>query len=436
MSVASNCEFSGGSSSSNDQPAITRTQVTAACIGYALEFYDFTLYTFFAVYIGRTFFPAHDPVISTLLSVATFGIGFIMRPVGSVVIGRIGDNAGRKPALVLTIVLMTVGTICVAATPSYMSIGIAAPLTVIAGRLVQGFALGGEMGPATTMMIELAPPDHRSFYASWLFASQGVATLVAGAISLVLSVTLIPDEMAGWGWRIPFILGLLIIPAGLYIRRQLPETLEHRDRADSNIKQLFRDHWRFLAMSSAAAQCLAVSTYTAYFMTTYALTTLKLPPTTSVSATAVNGVIIIIATLWGGRLADKHGRKPVVVWPRIILLVVAIPLFLLINVKPDAFTLLLVTAVIIGLTMLSTAALFTLIPESLPSAMRSTGLSISIAVTTTVFGGTTQFILIWLLHVTSDPLVPAYYLVITSVIGLIGMLFLPDTLRKQATQVA
>ncbi len=410
---------------------MTVGRISAACFGYALEFYDFTIYSFFAAYIGRTFFPSRDPFVSLLLAVATFGIGFFMRPIGSVVIGRMSDRVGRRPALMLTIVLMTIGTLCVAITPGYRSIGIAAPVIVIIGRLVQGFALGGEMGPAALMLIEMAPANSRCFSASWLLASQGVSTLVGGSIGVGLSAMLSADSMSRWGWRLPFIVGLLIIPVGIYIRRNLPETLVSGAVLNNPVTLLFTRHWRLMAAALTTAGSLSVSIYIGYFMSTYALTTLKLPPTNSAAATVFAGIAVVIGSLCGGRLADRYGRKAVLIWPRIALTIGAIPLFWLLNIEANSVTLMLVTAIIIALTLLGMAGIFTLIPEALPPTLGATGLSIVIAVSTSVFGGTAQVIVVWLQRFIHDPLAAAYYLVLTSVFGLIGMHFLPETMPRE-----
>ena len=202
--------------------AARRRGVAAAVIGNTLEFYDFTTYAFFAVTIGKTFFPTGDAWISLLASVAIFGVGFVTRPIGGVFIGAYADQAGRKPAMILTIALMAVGMLMLALTPGYDTIGVAAPILVVLGRLIQGFALGGEVGPSTAYLIESAPAGKRGFYASWQLASQGIAILAAGTIGLILSLILSSAQMQLWGWRIPFLLGLLIIPVGLYIRRAMP----------------------------------------------------------------------------------------------------------------------------------------------------------------------------------------------------------------------
>ena len=195
-------------------------------LGNALEFFDFTVYAFFAVYIGKAFFPAFSAASQIVASVAVFGVGFVARPIGGVVIGAYADRAGRKAALSLTIAMMAAGTAILAFTPSYAAIGMAAPVLVVIGRLLQGFSAGGEMGPATTYMLEMAASNRRGFYTSWQLATQGVASLFGGLVGYVVSSTLSASALAAWGWRVPFVVGLLIAPIGIYIRRQLHETLD------------------------------------------------------------------------------------------------------------------------------------------------------------------------------------------------------------------
>src|SRR5215475_2967289 len=204
---------------------IRKRHILAVVTGNALEFYDFVTYSFFAVYIGRTFFPESLTRFSLLASLATFGVGFVMRPIGAYVIGRMGDRIGRKPAMLLSFSLMGVGVAGLALTPSYARIGVAAPVLVVLFRLVQGFALGGEVGPTTAFMAEAAPPERRGFYISMQYATQDAATLVAGLIGLGLSLTLNEGQLQDWGWRGAMLVGASIVPFGLWLRTSLPETL-------------------------------------------------------------------------------------------------------------------------------------------------------------------------------------------------------------------
>ena len=243
---------------------VPRRIVAATVAGNALEFYDFVTYAFFAVYIGRAFFPASTPLASLLLSVAVFGVGFVTRPLGGVLIGMFADRVGRKPAMLLTIGLITVGTLGLALTPSYAQIGMAAPLIVVFCRLVQGIALGGEVGPATAFLIEAAPSGRRAFYSGWQLASQGLATLVAGLIGMAIIATLTPDQLQDWGWRLPFLLSMLLIPLAVYLRREMPETLH----AAGDVREhagwaTLRQHRRTIGLAVLAIMGGTVSNYVA-----------------------------------------------------------------------------------------------------------------------------------------------------------------------------
>ncbi|MBS0300788.1 MAG: MFS transporter, partial [Proteobacteria bacterium] len=244
--------------------------VAAAVAGNAMEFYDFTTYAFFAVYIGKTFFPASTPFMSLLLSVAVFGVGFVTRPLGGLLIGAFADRAGRKPAMILTIALITVGTLGLAATPSYAQIGVAAPIIVVFCRLLQGLALGGEVGPSTAYLIEVAPPGKRGLYGSWQLASQGVAGLCAGIVGVLLTLSLSADQMLAWGWRMPFLLGLALIPIAIYLRRHMPETLEHAAPQAGTVADAPRlGHYkRVIVLALMLIMGSTISTYVSTYMTT------------------------------------------------------------------------------------------------------------------------------------------------------------------------
>jgi len=423
----------------SDAPLSGKSAIFAAVLGNALEFYDFLTYASFAVMIGQAFFPTTNELTSLLLSVGTFGIGFIVRPLGGLLIGLFGDRVGRKPAMLLTIVMMGIGTLVLAVTPSYAAIGIAAPIIVIIGRLIQGFALGGEVGPATAYLLESAPKARRGTYTSWQLASQGIATLVAGAVGVVLSNLLGADELRAWGWRIPFLLGLLIVPVGLYIRSRLPDTLPSQPSAPSKpaiLRPLLRDHWKVMILGILIIMCATISTYVGLYMTTYAITTLKLATTASLSATLVAGACTALFAIAGGFLADRFGRKMLMALPRLILLIVAYPVFLLVVQEQNVATLLLSTATVSILTAMSAAASLTAIQECLPQLVRSTGLSVIYAVSVSVFGGTTQFVITWLIAITGDPLSPAYYIVGSSLVGLVAIMLLPGPADPPSSSTA
>lgn len=405
--------------------------VVATVIGNALEFYDFVTYAFFAVYIGKTFFPATDPMTSLLLSVAVFGVGFFSRPLGGVIIGAYADKAGRKPALLLTIALITIGTIGVAATPSYAAIGIAAPIIVVLSRLVQGLGLGGEIGPSSAFLIESAPDGKRGTYGSWLLGSQGLATLVAGAIGVGISSVLSVEELQAWGWRIPFLMGLLIIPVALYLRRNMDETLHdlpgHNDSERAPTALASYSKTRLYVGGTLAILGGTVATYLGNYMTTYAISQLKFPPTTALVATVVVGIATLVFALVGGILSDTMGRKITMLWPRVLAVFLVVPLFSWLITEKTAFALFSVTFILAATTALSGAATLVAIPEMFPRKGRALAMAIIYAVGVAIFGGTTQAVVTWLIQVTGSPMAPAWYVAATSVLCAIGMLILPET---------
>jgi MFS family permease len=418
-----------------DSAGPERGVVFACVLGNALEFYDFTTYTFFAVEIGKSFFPSHDPVVSLLISVATFGVGFFTRPLGGMVIGAFADHAGRKPAMMLTIALMAAGMLLLALTPPFAAIGYAAPVIVVAARLLQGFALGGEVGPATSYLVEIAPDDRRGRLASWQIASQGTALLAAGIVGFALSHLLASHMMTLWGWRVAFLLGLTIVPGGLYIRRRLPETAHltrerQRESAVRVLGRLLTGHPAPLFLALIAIMASTISTYVGLYMTTYAETALHLHTPTAITAPLIGGVTTIVFALAGGWLADRYGRKVVMLLPRILLVLAIYPAFLFLDGHASLVTLLMTTGLMSALGSLSSAAVIVAVPESLPESVRASGLSIAYAFAVTVFGGTTQFVLAWLIGVSHDPLSPAWYMIGSGILGVIAMALMPETKGK------
>ncbi|CAG4917045.1 MFS transporter [Paraburkholderia saeva] len=414
------------------RPAISRVAVAGAVAGNALEFYDFVIYAFFAVYIGRTFFPVGGEFGSLLASMATFGVGFVIRPLGAVLIGRFADRVGRKPAMILTVVLITVGTLGLAVTPGYLAIGTTAPIIVVICRLVQGFALGGEVGPSTAFLIEAAPAHRRGLYASWQLASQGIAVTVAGLTGVAVSLSLTTSQLASWGWRLPFLFSLLLVPVATYIRRNIPETLEHEQGEITTQRETSRlsGNLRFVVLGTLVLLAGAVSSQVGNYMTTYAIQVLKLSPTLAQMSVLVGGALTFVFGLAGGVLCDARGRKFAMVTPRIALAVLIVPMFCWINAAPGAMSLLITTAVLASLTAASAAGGLVAIPELMPAAFRSTGIAITYGVGTAIFGGTTPFAVTWIISVTHSALAPAYYVVATSVISLVATAWLPETRNR------
>lgn len=402
--------------------------IAAAVAGNALEFYDFIIYSFFSVYIAKSFFPNDDKFISLLTAVAVYGVGFFTRPLGGLLIGTYADKKGRRAAMILTVTLITIGTLGLAATPSYESIGIAAPIIVLLARLVQGLALGGEVGPASSMLIESAPPNQRAFYASWQMASQGIAVAVGGVVGYVVSATLSSEQLASWGWRIPFLVSLALIPIAVYIRRALPETLEEPAyHSDSQIiKIIFTRYRKEVILGILALMSTAITAQVGNYMTTFAINTLELNPAVAQISTVLGGIMMFLFSLLAGFLADKYGRKSIMLWPRVALMLLIVPMFYMLVKTESVAMLLLVTMTVTLLTGMSGASSLVAIPEMMPIALRATGVSLIYAIGVTLFGGTAQFVLTWLIE-HFGAVSPAYYVVVTSVFSIIAMLMMPET---------
>jgi MFS family permease len=417
-------EASEGRSASS---GLTAGQVAAAVIGNALEFFDFTTYAFFAVQIGKTFFPGHTPFDTLILSLITFGVGFIGRPVGAVVIGRYGDRAGRRPAMMLSFCLMCVGVLGLAVTPSYAQIGPAAPVLVLAARLVQGFALGGEVGPTTAFLIEAAPASRRGFFGSWQYASQCLANLTAGLIGIALVGAMSAANLDSWGWRAPFLMGAAAMPLGWIIRRGLPETLTGADRQIALGADDRRDYRRAMLLALPMLCSTTISFAMFNFLTTWAEAILHMPRGAAFGATVAWGATGFVFSLAGGRLSDRWGRKALMLWPRIAFLAAIMPCFLWIATARSSFALIAGTIVLSSLASLSNAVSLVCLTEAIPKNIRSGSLALIYAVAIAIFNGTAQLLVARLVQRTGDPLWPAYYLLAATAIGVAAMAAMRET---------
>lgn len=402
-------------------------QILAVAVGNGLEFYDFLSYGFFAAQIGRTFFPSTDPIVSLLASLATFGIGFLGRPIGAVVIGLFADRVGRKPAMILSFALMGFGMAGLALTPSFHQIGVAAPILAVIFRLIQGFALGGELGPSTAFMIEAAPRRKRGLYVSFQYMGQDAAVLLVGIVGEVLSQLLTADQLDRWGWRLVFGIGFIIVPFGLILRRSLVETLDPEAR-QTPLKKADLTGFRVLIALSFIT--LASGTITAYvfnYLTTYANSILHMPTTTAFSATIATGLVGVTIDPLGGWLSDRFGRKTMMIWPWLALAFLVWPAFWAIGHFRSGLVLVLATLAMTVPASISGAANLILITESLPLRIRASSLAIVYALAISMFGGTTQYVVTWLTDIFKDPLMPAFYMTFAVILGWLAMLFMKES---------
>lgn len=427
--------------------SVPMRHVMAVSVGNALGFYDFLTYVYFAVYISKAFFPAGDQTAALLSTYAASFVGFLARPVGAMVIGPMGDRIGRRAAMTLSFALMGVGVVGVALTPTYAQIGIAAPILVVLFRMVQGFALGGEVGPTTAYLIEAAAAERRGFYASLQYATQDAGVLVAGVIGTVLAASLTAGQLQGWGWRVAILIGASIVPFGLWMRRSLPETLHAADDAalapDATVGETAAKPWLrpFVPLIVFGLMMLAsgtIGSYVGSYMTTYALTELKLPATVAFGVIIVNGGFSVVFEPISGWLSDRFGRKAVMLVPGVLMLATIFPSFWLISAYRTTLVFYAAIAWVTILQALSSTPVVTVLTETLPPRVRSGVVSTVYAFAISIFGGSTQFMLTWLLAATKNPLVPAYYWTAALVVGLTAMALVKESapvklMRKAAT---
>jgi MHS family proline/betaine transporter-like MFS transporter len=396
--------------------------VVAASIGNALEWFDFAVYGFFAVTMARLFFPAANETVSILVALATFGVTFVLRPLGAIVIGTFADRHGRKSAFMLTIVLMMTGTAIIALAPTYSSIGILAPILIVVARMIQGFSAGGEFGSATAFLAE-QNPQRRGFFASWQFASQGLTTILATAFGATLASTLTTAQMDAWGWRIPFLFGLMIGPVAYYIRRHVDETIEFQSTPASKtpLREAFSDVKLRMLISLGAVVLVTVATYTTLFMPTYATRQLGLPPYSGFLAGLLTGSIQLVLIPIVGALSDRIGRLPIAFVSAVAILLSIYPMFAWLTATPSIQTLLIVQAIVGVLTAGYMGGLPALMSELFPTRVRTTGLSISYSFGVAIFGGFAPFIIAWLIEITGSKLAPSFYLMLAAVISLVAL---------------
>jgi MFS transporter, MHS family, proline/betaine transporter len=414
------------------QQGVSKSRIIAACtIGNALEFFDFVVFSFFARTIGALFFPSQDPTAQLLLAFATYGVGFLVRPLGGVVLGSYADRKGRKKATVLTLMLMAVGTAMIGLAPVYATAGIFGAIVVVLGRLIQGFSAGGEVGAATTLLAEHAPNDQRGFYGSWQLASQGLAVLAAAGAAYAVNTMLTPAEVSAWGWRVPFLLGVLIVPVGLWLRSALEETHANEDhektRAVSSLRLAFKRHLgKIIAGVGLIIGGTAANAIVVLYMATYAVTQLKLSPIAGLMAGIVAGLMTLIAAPIGGALSDKVGRKTVAAVSYMLIFVLIYPAFLYLNVSPTLGTLLAVVAVLAVLNAMGGATIIITLAEIFPTEVRATGMSLVYALGVAIFGGFGQFIVTWLIAATGSPIAPAYYVMACALATLLALRAIPE----------
>ncbi|WP_386341044.1 MFS transporter [Xanthomonas citri pv. citri] len=406
--------------------------------GNFLEQFDFFLFGFYATQIAATFFPASNEFASLMMTFAVFGAGFLMRPLGAVILGAYIDDVGRRKGLIVTLAIMASGTVLIVLVPGYASIGLWAPALVLLGRLLQGFSAGAEMGGVSVYLAEMATPGRRGFYASWQSASQQLAIVAAAAIGYALNQLMAPQDLAQWGWRIPFGIGCVIIPFIFLLRRSLEETAEFAQRRQPvTMKQVMRGLANNAGIVIAGGLMVALTTTAFYLITVYAPTfgksVLKLSTGDALIVTLLVGVSNFIWLPIGGALSDRFGRKPLLVSMAVVCMVTAYPVLAFLAAAPSFTHMLQALLWLSFIYGIYNGAMIPALTELMPAHVRVAGFSLAYSLATAVFGGFTPVMSTWLIHVTGDKAAPGYWLVFASACALGATLFLYRRQSNPAT---
>ena len=393
--------------------------------GNFLEMYDFMVFGYYASGIARTFFPSQSEFASLMLSLMTFGAGFLMRPLGAILLGAYIDHHGRRRGLIVTLALMSVGTLSIAVVPGYHRLGLLAPLLVVVGRLLQGFSAGAELGGVSVYLAEIATPGHKGFYVSWQSASQQVAVVFAALLGVLLGAVLRPEQMAGWGWRVPLLVGCTIIPLLFMIRRSLEETGEflarpHRPQPSEIFRSLLA-HWRTVLVGVMLVTMTTVSFYTITAYTpTFGKEVLHLGGTASLLVTLCVGVSNLFWLPVMGALSDRIGRRPLLVACTVLALVSGYPAMAWLVARPSFGHLLAVELWLSFIYASYNGAMIVFLTEIMPPEVRTAGFSLAYSLATAIFGGFTPAISTWLIHATGNRAMPGAWVSCAAATGLVA----------------
>ena len=416
-----------------DRPALKSRHIAAATIGNALEFYDFVTYAFFSIQIGHAFFPVQSAYGSLMLSLATFGAGFVTRPIGALVIGAYSDRAGRKPAMMLCFILIGCSILGMALIPTYATIGIAAPILAVLARMLQGFSLGGEIGSNTAFLLEAAPLNKRALIVAWQDASQLIALVAGGTVGAFVTLVLPVQALDAFGWRIAFLLGSVAVPFGLWLRTHLPETLHVADPStdafpvpQSRLDQA-RLHWRVMMLGLIILGSMTIANYISIYIVTYTQNTLHMSARVGFIAETSGNILAIPAVLLGGWLSDRYGRWSINSCGNLVFLLLVYPMFYWVVATRDPL------ALILSMTVLAVTGNFMVgsfqagLAESLPKTIRGSGFGTVYSIAIAVFGGTTQLVATGLIHLTGSAMAPAWYVIGATIIGQFAFMLMPES---------
>ena len=394
-----------------------------------MEMFDFFLFGFYATYISKAFFPAGDEFASLMLTFMTFGAGFLMRPLGAIFLGAYVDRVGRRQGLIVTLALMALGTILIACVPGYATIGYVAPFLVLVGRLLQGFSAGVELGGVSVYLAEMATPGRKGFYVSWQSGSQQVAIIVAAALGYALNKMLSPEDIADWGWRIPFFVGCMIVPVLFVIRRSLQETEEFMQRKHRpDAREIFRSMIKNWGLVLCGMLLVSMTTVSFYLITVYTPTfgksVLKLTTTDSLIVTFCIGISNFFWLPVMGSLSDKIGRKPLLLTFTILTILTAYPVVSWLTNDPTFSKMLIAELWLSFLYASYNGAMVVALTEVMPVEVRTAGFSLAYSLATAIFGGFTPAIATWLIEVTHDKAAPGLWMSFAAICGLTATLIL------------
>lgn len=423
-------------------PTATRSRVGTVLrvtSGNFMEMFDFFLFGFYATAISKAFFPAGDEVASLMMTFMTFGAGFLMRPLGAIVLGAYVDHVGRRKGLIVTLGLMALGTVLIACVPGYASIGYLAPALVLIGRLLQGFSAGAELGGVSVYLAEMATPGNKGFYVSWQSASQQVAIIVAAALGYALNLWLTPSQVGAWGWRIPFFIGCMIVPVLFVIRRSLQETEEFKQRKHRpGLREIFRsmlDNWGLVL---AGMLLVAMTTVSFYLITVYTPTfgkaVLKLSTSDALIVTLCVGLSNFIWLPIMGALSDRVGRKPLLIGFALLTIATAYPAMSWLVRDPSFEKMLAVELWLSFLYASYNGAMVVALTEVMPVEVRTVGFSLAYSLATAIFGGFTPAIATALIGASGDKGAPGLWMTFAAVCSLIATLVLYR--KRDARQAA